>query len=116
MPYLSIAMLLLGALIGVAIVIRFNIITFRLVHRVQATVANEGKAWEFWGSPARQMQLLFSPQRLIEPHDSSPIAAAKAALVSHRLGMWRQLFLAWGALIGGFLGALIPFLIIWLTK
>jgi hypothetical protein len=90
----------LGMLTASRVVIRFNLITWRIAKQIKDQAASEGKEWELFGRPDRMRQFLFRPSALIEFNDSIAMAHAKQLLIAHRKAMWRNVFLGWGIMLG----------------
>jgi hypothetical protein len=97
--------LLAGFLAGAAVLIRFNVRTYRLQNLVREAARKEGKDWSMWGDLHRMTSFLLRPGALIEETDSTAVRLAKEMLLKHRGRMNREILkgialLIVGALLG----------------
>lgn len=94
---------LLGVGGAISVVVKFNLLTRKMVNEIQVAARSEGNYWEFWGDSAKSFGFLFNPESLLSENDSALVHALKMKLLEHRSRLAKYLVLAIAIVLSGFI-------------
>jgi hypothetical protein len=89
-----------GCLWAMAVALKFNLRTARLVQAVQRAAMMTNQTWQFWSDRRLLLAFVFRPNALLDPSDTHEIRQEKTKLIEHRTALG-------GTLLRGCVGLLL---------